>query len=209
MFKNILQITKNVLSYLYIFTFGGIIMWFFKKKNKEKEVNTVQAQEKVEEVSAQRSEEQKTEQTKPATKAVEKKEVKKTTAKTTQKKASAKAAPKQTKTAAKPAQKQTKAAAKPNTKKTEPKPATKKTETKPVAKKAETKPAVKEEKRDVYRVSYDKVSRTWLIKKDGARRTIASFQTKEEAMTRVKQLSASKDANVVVHKKDGKFQKKA
>ena len=64
------------------------------------------------------------------------------------------------------------------------------------------------ERKTIYRVVYDKDARSWLIKKDGAKRTIASFPTKEEAMSRVKELSESQDINFVVHKKDGKFQKK-
>lgn len=63
-------------------------------------------------------------------------------------------------------------------------------------------------KKPVYRVLYDKDTRFWLIKKDGAKRTIASFPTKDEALSRVKELSSSNDLNFVVHKKDGKFQKK-
>ena len=56
---------------------------------------------------------------------------------------------------------------------------------------------------------FDKETRNWLIKKDGAKRTIASFSTKEEAMNRVKELSTSNESNFIVHKKDGKFQKKS
>jgi len=66
----------------------------------------------------------------------------------------------------------------------------------------------KTERKAIYRVLYDKESRLWLIKKDGAKRTIASFPTKVEALERVKELSISKDLSFVVHKKDGKFQKK-
>lgn len=63
-------------------------------------------------------------------------------------------------------------------------------------------------KKPIYRVIYDKDARVWLIKKDGAKRTIASYPTKEEALNRVKDLSVSNDLNYIVHKKDGKFQKK-
>ncbi len=63
-------------------------------------------------------------------------------------------------------------------------------------------------KKPIYRVIYDKEARVWLIKKDGAKRTIASYPTKEEALNRVKDLSSSNDLNYIVHKKDGKFQKK-
>ena len=64
-------------------------------------------------------------------------------------------------------------------------------------------------KKSIYRVVYDKDARVWVNKKDGAKRNIASFPTKDEALARVKELSESQDLNFVVHKKDGKFQKKA
>lgn len=69
-------------------------------------------------------------------------------------------------------------------------------------------PAKKTGKKPIYRVLYDKEARVWVIKKDGAKRTIASYVTKEEALNRVKELSSSNDLNFIVHKKDGKFQKK-
>ena len=72
--------------------------------------------------------------------------------------------------------------------------------------KTETKSATA--KKSIYRVVYDKEARVWVIKKDGAKRNIASFATKDEALSRVKELSESQDLNFVVHKKDGKFQKK-
>ena len=65
------------------------------------------------------------------------------------------------------------------------------------------------ERKAVYRVSYDKEGRKWLITKDGAQRTIASYATKAEALDRVRALSENQDLNFVVKKKDGKFQKKA
>ena len=90
---------------------------------------------------------------------------------------------------------------------------TKKTETKKDKvedKKVEEKKEEKKTgKKPVYRVVYDKEARTWLIKKDGAKRTIASYATKEEALERVLDLSQTNDLNFIVHKKDGKFQKKA
>ncbi len=66
----------------------------------------------------------------------------------------------------------------------------------------------KKTKKPIYRVLYNKEDRTWIIKKDGAKRTIASFVTKDEAISRVKELSTTNDMNYIVHKKDGKFQKK-
>ena len=60
----------------------------------------------------------------------------------------------------------------------------------------------------MYRVVYDKESQMWQIKRDGARRIIDSKHTKTEALERVKELSENMDVGFVVHKKDGKFQKK-
>ena len=65
------------------------------------------------------------------------------------------------------------------------------------------------EKKAIYRVLYNKEDRTWQIKKDGAKRVIDSRPTKEEALNRVKELSQSQDTKFIVHKKDGKFQKKS
>ncbi len=67
---------------------------------------------------------------------------------------------------------------------------------------------VGETKKGVYRVVYDRDDRLWKIKRDGAKRVIASMVTKDEALKRVKELSETKDVGFVVHKKDGKFQKK-
>lgn len=64
------------------------------------------------------------------------------------------------------------------------------------------------ERKSIYRVVYNREDRTWQIKKDGARRVISSFATKEEALSRVKELCESQKLKVIVHKKDGKFQKK-
>ena len=59
-----------------------------------------------------------------------------------------------------------------------------------------------------YRVLYSKEEKLWLIKRDGAKRTIASYKTKEQALLRVGDLCKNQNAKVIVHKKDGKFQKK-
>ena len=64
------------------------------------------------------------------------------------------------------------------------------------------------DRKSVYRVVFNKDSRKWLITKEGAAKTIASFNTKAEALDRVKQLSVNQDLNFVVKKKNGKFQKK-
>ena len=72
----------------------------------------------------------------------------------------------------------------------------------------EKKESKKTERKAVYRVVYNKEERIWQIKKDGAKRVIASFATKDEALKRVKELCESQNLKVIVHKKDGKFQKK-
>lgn len=64
-------------------------------------------------------------------------------------------------------------------------------------------------KKSIYRVVFSKEQNAWQIKKDGAKRIIDSKPTKEEALTRVKELSQSQDTKYIVHKKDGKFQKKS
>ncbi len=63
-------------------------------------------------------------------------------------------------------------------------------------------------KKGIYRVVYDSENRKWLIKKDGAQRIIDSKATKDEALNRVKSLSEKNDVGFIIHKKDGKFQKK-
>lgn len=65
-----------------------------------------------------------------------------------------------------------------------------------------------ETKLGAYRVLYGKEEKLWLIKRDGAKRTIASYKTKEQALLRVSDLCKNQNAKVIVHKKDGKFQKK-
>ena len=73
---------------------------------------------------------------------------------------------------------------------------------------AEEKIVEEKVRKGLYRVVYDANSKKWNIKKDGAERIIDSKKTKEEALERVKVLSANQDLNFVVYKKDGKFQKK-
>lgn len=63
-------------------------------------------------------------------------------------------------------------------------------------------------KKPLYRVVYDKDNGKWNIKKDGADRIIDSKLTKQEALDRVKKLSDNNDTKFIVHKRDGKFQKK-
>lgn len=67
----------------------------------------------------------------------------------------------------------------------------------------------KKARKAVYRVVFDKEDSLWKIKKDGAKRIIASYKTKQEALDKVQNLSKNQEINFVVMKKDGKFQKKA
>ncbi len=60
----------------------------------------------------------------------------------------------------------------------------------------------------IYRVLYDSTERVWVIKKDGAKRIIKKYWTKAEALEAVEKMSANQEISFVVHKKDGKFQKK-
>lgn len=59
-----------------------------------------------------------------------------------------------------------------------------------------------------YVVVFDKEEKLWKIKRDNAKRVIASYATKKDAMARVKTLCENNDAGVVVKKKNGQFQKK-
>ena len=60
----------------------------------------------------------------------------------------------------------------------------------------------------VYRLVYIDKDKLWVIKRDGAKRVIATYHTKEEALKRIKELSNNQDVGFTVKKKDGKFQKK-
>lgn len=59
-----------------------------------------------------------------------------------------------------------------------------------------------------YVVVFDKEDKLWKIKRDNAKRVIASYETKTDALARVKILCENNDAGVVVKKKNGQFQKK-
>lgn len=56
-------------------------------------------------------------------------------------------------------------------------------------------------------VVYDRAKDSWVIKKDGATRATRRVDTKEEAMQIARELVRKYNAKLVVHKKDGKFQK--
>ena len=60
-----------------------------------------------------------------------------------------------------------------------------------------------------YRVIYNQEDKCWDIKKDGAKRVIRKVKTKAEALDIVEHLAEKQNLSVTVHKKDGKFQKRA
>lgn len=80
-------------------------------------------------------------------------------------------------------------------------------------KKVDAKAAKKVEEKEAtslgkYVVVFDKEDKLWKIKRDNAKRVIASYETKADALARVKILCENNDAGVVVKKKNGQFQKK-
>lgn len=56
-------------------------------------------------------------------------------------------------------------------------------------------------------VLYDRIKDSWVIKRSGSDRVVRRVDTKEEAMSVARTLCKKHDASLVVHKKDGKFQK--
>lgn len=162
-------------------------MWFFKKKNKKAEENDVkETKEKVKvetkaepEVKKEPKKETKTRSTKTKTNKDEDKPVKEDSSK-----AGAKVKTNEEKTVKKVVSK-------------------KEEKTEQTIDSTET----EEGKKGSYRVIYSKEDKVWLIKRDGAKRTIASYKTKEQALARVSELCKNQNAKVIVHKKDGKFQK--
>ena len=59
-----------------------------------------------------------------------------------------------------------------------------------------------------YSVVYDRAKDSWVIRKAGVDRVVRRVDTKEEAVRVARALCKKNDAHLVVHKKDGKFQKK-
>ena len=53
----------------------------------------------------------------------------------------------------------------------------------------------------------DKEQKNWIVKIDGGERASKRCATKEEALKVAKDLAKKKDADLSVHKKNGKFQK--
>ena len=59
-----------------------------------------------------------------------------------------------------------------------------------------------------YRLIYDRENTSWVIRKDGAGRTIRRVKTKKEALSILKEMEEkNEDIKMVIHKKNGKFQK--
>lgn len=58
-----------------------------------------------------------------------------------------------------------------------------------------------------FTVVYDRPKDSWVIRKAGVDRVVRRVDTKEEAMRVARALCKKYDANLVVHKKDGRFQK--
>lgn len=74
--------------------------------------------------------------------------------------------------------------------------------------KNETTKLEKIEKSNVtYGVTYDKTNKEWVVKKTGASRASKRFSTKAEALEYAEKISENNNANLRVHKKNGKFQK--
>ncbi|MBQ8444275.1 MAG: DUF2188 domain-containing protein [Clostridia bacterium] len=175
-------------------------MWFFGKSKKKKEA---------ERLAAEKAEAERLEQERLAKEAEEKARI--------EEEAKVKEAEEKAKK-----EKQTKAK---TAKKEEVKEETQKPARKACAKKKQEEEQVKEEPQEetsqeeqqepaktrkaVYRVVFDKEADLWKIKKDGAKRVVASKKTKDEALAKVQEICAKQDAKFVVYKKDGKFQKKA
>ena len=59
-----------------------------------------------------------------------------------------------------------------------------------------------------YRILYDRETKTWEVRKDQAKRVIRRVKTKKEALEIAQELCERQELNLVVHKKDGKFQKR-
>lgn len=56
-------------------------------------------------------------------------------------------------------------------------------------------------------VKYDRNKDTWVVKKEGVDKPVRRVDTKEEAMNIARALCKKYNASLVVHKKDGKFQR--
>ena len=64
------------------------------------------------------------------------------------------------------------------------------------------------DKLGIYRLVYDKEKKDWVIFRDKSEHASRRCKTKKEALEVLKTLSKNQEAGTVIHKKDGKFQKK-
>lgn len=172
-------------------------MWPFSSKKKKQAKKEAEEKAKLEKEQQEKAKQQETKKAEPVKTEPKKAEVKPEPKKAEPVKAEQKKVEPKKAEPAKPAPKK------------EEKPEQKKEE-KPVEDTTEKEEVVEDKARKaVYRVLFDKEDGLWKIKKDGAKRIIDSFKTKDEALTRVQELSKNQDSKFVVYKKDGKFQKKA
>ncbi len=58
-----------------------------------------------------------------------------------------------------------------------------------------------------FTVAFDRQKLSWVIRKQGVKRVVRRLDTKQEAMQIARELCKKYDAQLVVHKRDGKFQK--
>lgn len=58
-----------------------------------------------------------------------------------------------------------------------------------------------------YVVKYDRMKDSWIIQRSGTERVVRRLKTKEEAVSEARAMCKRQNATLVVHKKDGKFQK--
>lgn len=58
-----------------------------------------------------------------------------------------------------------------------------------------------------YVVKYDRMKDSWIIQRSGSDRVVRRLKTKEEAVSEARAICKRQNATLVVHKKDGKFQK--
>ena len=60
----------------------------------------------------------------------------------------------------------------------------------------------------LYRLIYDKEQKDWVISRDNSERASKRCGTKREALKYLKSLSDNQDVGTVIHKRNGKWQKK-
>ena len=77
----------------------------------------------------------------------------------------------------------------------------------PKEEKKEEEEVEEKEENQTYRIVYDKEQKNWIVRIDGGKRASRRCKTKEEALKVAKELAKKKDADLSIHKKNGKFQK--